>query len=97
MIGLIVGLSIIMWYIIDRFKEIWEEKTFGKYITIGVSAAMALVLSLGFELDLVFALGLFEHVTFYGMILSALVLMSGSSAVSEIITKLKSGEVKNEG
>ncbi|MEA5003910.1 MAG: hypothetical protein VB081_10470 [Christensenella sp.] len=96
MLGLIIGLSIIMWYVIDRFKELWEGHSFGKFITVGVSAVLAFGLSFGFGLDLVFAMDLFEVSSTGGIILTALVLMSGSSAVSEIIGRIKGGE-KAEG
>ena len=89
MLGLILALSIIMWYIIDRFKPLWNEKTWGKYVTIVISAIFAFGLSFGFNLDLVFGLGLVESISILGEILTGFALMSGSSAVSEIIQKIK--------
>lgn len=89
MLGLILALSVIMWYIIDRFKPMWSEKTWGKYVTIIVAAIFAFGLSFGFGLDLVFGLGLVESISFLGEILTGFALMSGSSAVSEIIEKVK--------
>lgn len=89
MLGLILALSTIMWYIIDRFKPLWAEKSWGKYVTIAVAAIFAFGLSFGFGLDLVFGLGLVESVTVLGEILTGLTLMAGSSAISEIIQKIK--------
>lgn len=92
MLGLIIGVSIIMWYVIDRFKVLWNSNQHGKYITVGVSALLAFGLAFSFGLDLVFAMGMFEASSTGGIMLTALVLMSGSSAVAEIIARVKGGE-----
>ena len=87
---LIIALSSVMWYVIQRGKdEIWGSLSFGKYITIAVSALFAFGLTFAFGLDLVFACGLFAEITVAGQILTGLVLMSGSSAVAEIIERIK--------
>lgn len=89
MLGLILSLSMIMWYIIDRFKPIWEGLTYGKYITIGISGIVgfALVFSLG--LDILVGLGLLASITIAGQIMTGFVLMAGSSAISEVISLIK--------
>ena len=92
MLTLIISLSIIMWYIIDRFKGMWETVKYGKYITIAVSAVFAFAMSFGFNLDIIFALGLVETGSEIGTVITALALMSGSSAVSEIIERVKGGK-----
>ena len=89
MLTLIIGLSMIMWYVIDRFKPLWTELSYGKYITIGLSAVFGFVLAFGFGLDLVNAVGLYDAVTPIGTAVTGCLLMSGSSAVSEVITKVK--------
>lgn len=89
MLTLIIGLSMIMWYVIDRFKPLWTELSYGKYITIGISAVFGFVLAFGFGLDLVNAIGLYNAATPLGMATTGFLLMSGSSAVSEVITKVK--------
>lgn len=89
MLTLIIAMSAIMWYLVDRFKPMWSKLSFGKYITIAVSALFAFGLTFAFGLDLVFACGLFAEMTVVGQILTALVLMSGSSAVAEIIERIK--------
>ena len=94
MITLIIAMSAIMWYLIDRFKPLWSELSFGKYITIVISALFAFGLTFAFELDLVFACGLFAEMTVAGQILTGLVLMSGSSAVAEIIERIKGTKVQ---
>ena len=89
MLTLIIAMSAIMWYLVDRFKPLWSELSFGKYITIVISALFAFGLTFAFGLDLVFACGLFAEITVAGQILTGLVLMSGSSAVAEIIERIK--------
>ena len=94
MITLIIAMSAIMWYLIDRFKPLWSELSFGKYITIVISALFAFGLTFAFGLDLVFACGLFAEMTVAGQVLTGLVLMSGSSAVAEIIERIKGTKVQ---
>ena len=86
MIAIILALSAIMWYIIDNLKDkIWGGKSYSSYITIGVSAVVAFGLALGYGLDIIYALGITEAMTIFGKILTALAMMSGSAAVSELI------------
>lgn len=92
MLTLIISLSIIMWYIIDRFKEMWEGTKYGKYITMAVSAVFAFAISFGFSVDIILALGLVQEGSVIGTVITALALMSGSSAVSEIIERVKGGK-----
>jgi hypothetical protein len=92
MLTLIISLSIIMWYIIDRFKEMWEGTKYGKYITMAVSAVFAFAISFGFGVDIILALGLVQEGSVIGTVITALALMSGSSAVSEIIERVKGGK-----
>lgn len=94
MLTLIIAMSAIMWYLVDRFKPLWSELSFGKYITIVISALFAFGLTFAFGLDLVFACGLFAEMTVAGQILTGLVLMSGSSAVAEIIERIKGTKVQ---
>ena len=89
---LIVALSAVLWYCIDRFKPLWENLTWGRYITMAVAAAGAFGLVFSFNLDLVAALNLITDITMAGKILTGLVLMSGSSAMSEIIAKIKNNQ-----
>ncbi len=91
MLELIIGLSMVMWYIIDRFKGLWTEKSFGKYITMAVSAVFGFGLAFGFGLDLIVGLGLVESITAIGQVLTGFALMGGSSAVAEIVGKIKGG------
>ena len=46
----------------------------------------------GFGVDIIFALGLVQEGSTIGTVITALALMSGSSAVSEIIERVKGGK-----
>ena len=88
-LALIIALSAVLWYCVDRFKPMWESVSWGKYITIAVAALGSFGLVFSFNLDIIAALGLVSEMTIAGNIITALVLMSGSSAISEIISKIK--------
>lgn len=89
MLSLILALSAVLWFLVDRFKPIWEGLSFGKYITLLVAGIGAFALVFSFNLDLILACGLVEVTTIAGKIITGLVLMSGSSAVAEIIERVK--------
>ena len=91
---LIMALSAVLWYIVDKFKSLWSEKSWGKYITMAVAAIGGFGLTFAFGLDLIYACGLVENLTLAGQILTGLVLMSGSSAVAEVIERIKGGQSK---
>lgn len=90
LLTLIIALSSVMWYLINRGqKELWGSLSYGKWITIGVAALFGFGLTFSFGLDIIFACGLTEQLTTAGQILTGFVLMSGASAVSEIIAAVK--------
>lgn len=90
MLKLILLASVLMWYIIDRFKPLWADVKNGKYITIAVSAVFAALLCFGLRLNLLDAFGASaEGPWWLGVVLTMLVLMSGSSAVAELLDKTK--------
>lgn len=94
MLQIIIAVSIVMWYIIDRFKPMWEDWKYGKYVTIAVSAVFAFALAFGYRLDIMTALGVapagaVAGNSVLGTVLTALTLMGGSSAVSELIARIK--------
>ena len=90
MITLILMMSVLMWYIIDRFKPLWAGAKYSKYITIAVAALFAAVLCFGLRLDLLAAFAVnVARPWWLGIVLTALVLMSGSSAAAEVIAKFK--------
>lgn len=89
MLFLVGALSIIIWYIIDRFKELWTELPYSKYITIGAAAILSFLVVFCFGIDILVAFGLFTEASIMGEILTALIFMSGSSAVSELVQLIK--------
>lgn len=89
MLSLILALSAVLWFLVDRFKPLWEGLSFGKYITLLVAGIGAFALVFSFNLDLILACGLVEATTIAGKIMTGLVLMSSSSAVAEIIERVK--------
>lgn len=90
LIALILALSAILWYLIERGKSsLWGDFSFGKWITIGCAAIGSFVLAFCFQLDILYACELVEAPTFVGIVLTALTLMSGSSGISEVMSFLK--------
>lgn len=88
-ISIILAFSGIMWYLIDRAKPLWAEVAWGKWVTIGVAAAAGFALAFGFNLDLIYTLGMTASASVGGTIITGFALMAGSSAVSEIIEKIQ--------
>lgn len=86
---LIITLSAIIWYCVDRFKPAWAQKSWGKYITTAVAGALGAAVVFGYGLDLICAIGIAPEVSLVGQILTVLSLMCGSSAISEIIARIK--------
>ena len=89
MLTLIIALSAVLWYVVDRFKSGWDALPYGKWITVIVAAIGSFGLVFSFGLDLIFACGLVDGVSMAGQILTGFVLMSGSSAISEVIARIK--------
>lgn len=89
MLSLILMLSAIMWYLVDRLKMSWTNLSWGKYITMAVSAIGAFLLVFSFELDILVAFGIVETVTIAGEVMTAIAIMSGSSGISELIGMIK--------
>lgn len=89
MLTLIIALSAVLWYIIDRAHPLWDALPYGKWITIGLAGVGSFCLVFSFRLDLIYACGLVESMSVAGQILTGFVLMSGSSAISEVIARIK--------
>ena len=89
MLEIIILVSIVMWYIIDRAKPMWENLTYGKWITVGLSAVIGFALAFFYNLDFMAAIGVSEGVTVMGNIMTGLLFMGGSSALSELIKRIK--------
>lgn len=89
MLGVILGLSVVIWYIVDRFKPWWEGAPGGKYITTGAAAVLGIIAVCTFNLDILVAAGVVPDVTAFGKICTVLLYMAGSSAIAEVIERIK--------
>lgn len=88
-IALILALSAIIWYIVDRFKPIWSDFSWGKYVTTAIAGALGAVVVFSYGLDVICAMGISSNISLAGQALTVLALMCGSSAISEIIARIK--------
>jgi hypothetical protein len=88
-IALILALSAIIWYVIDRVKVVWADVPYGKYITTAMAGVLGAAVVFGYNLDLVHAIGIVANISIVGQIITVLALMCGSSAISEIIARIK--------
>ena len=88
-IALILALSAVIWYVVDRFKPAWAEYSWGKYVTTAVAGILGAAVVFGYNLDLISAMGIAQEISLIGQILTVLSLMCGSSAISEIIARIK--------
>lgn len=88
-VALILALSAIIWYVIDRFKPIWSNKSWGKYITTAAAGVLGAAVVFGYNLDLICAIGIVNEISIIGKLITVLAFMCGSSAISEIITRIK--------
>ena len=88
-IALILALSAIIWYVIDRVKVAWADVPYGKYITTAVAGILGAAVVFGYNLDLIHALGIVDDFSIVGKIITVFAFMCGSSAISEIIARIK--------
>mgnify|MGYP006979127016 CR=1 FL=1 len=91
----IVAVSSVIWYVVDRIKQSYEGLSWGRWLTLGISAILSIASVFCFNLDVMAGLQITEANSIMGQILTVLVLMSGSSGVSEIIQRVR-GEKKAE-
>ena len=90
---LILTLSAIIWYVVDRLKPIWMGHDWSKYVTTAVAGALGALAIFGYDLDIIMALGLANQISLMGQIVTILGFMCGSSAISEIIARIKNKQV----
>lgn len=90
MMTLLFVLSTIIWFVIDRAKPLWASLSWGKYVTIALAAVLGAVVVFTYGIDILVALAVTSQVTVVGEILSTLIIMSGSSALSELLELIKS-------
>lgn len=92
----IVALSTMLWFVIDRFKGFWADLSWGWLLTTMIAAVGGAGLVFSYNLDIVHALGLASEPGFVGQIMTVIALMSGSSAVSEIIDGVGRNKIQGE-
>ena len=86
----IATFSAAIWYIIDRIKPLWANVSWGKWITIAVSAIFCGIGTGAFNLNIITELGFDTSLPVVAQhAITAIVLMSGSSCVNEILDKTK--------
>ena len=88
-ITLILALSAIIWYVIDRVKVVWADVPYGKYITTAMAGVLGAAVVFGYNLDLIHAMGIVDNFSIVGKIITVFAFMCGSSAISEIIARIK--------
>ena len=84
--------STVIWYIVDRVKKAEDSSpkaNWSKWATILCACILSTACVLCFNLDLISALNIVKENSLMGQILTILILMSGSSGVSEIISAIK--------
>lgn len=84
----IIAFSIVMWIFIDRIKNLWENCSKSSLITSLVALAVGMALAFGYQLDLLYELGMVTYHSIGGQICCGLALMGGSSCIAEIIEKI---------
>ena len=90
---LILTLSAIIWYVVDRLKPVWMGHDWSKYITTAAAGALGTLAVFGYNLDIIMALGLTSQISLMGKIITILGFMCGSSAISEIIARIKNKQI----
>ena len=88
-IALILALSAVIWYVIDRVKVAWADVPYGKYITPAMAGVLGAAVVFGYNLDLIYAMGIVDNFSIVGKIITVFAFMCGSSAISEIIARIK--------
>lgn len=85
----IIAFSGIVWYLIDRFKGMWQEHPHAALITTVVAGVLGALCTFAYGLDIVYSLNLSAAVTPVGQGLTVIAFMAGSSVVNEIIMGVK--------
>lgn len=88
----IIIFSVILWVFLDRAKKLWCECSWGKWVTTGVAAAVGLLISFGYDLDLLIAVAAADVASIGGRIFAGLAIAGGSSVINELLAKLNMGE-----
>ena len=65
-IALILTLSAIIWYVVDRCKPVWQGYSWSKYITSAVAGTLGAAVVFGYNLDLICAKGIVNEISIVG-------------------------------
>jgi len=84
----IMMFSMILWVFLDRAKKLWENVSWGKWVTTGVAAAAGLAMAFAYGMDLFAALGI-STASVGGKVFAGLAMAGGSSVINEVITGIK--------
>lgn len=90
----ILSFSLIIWILIDRFKQMWGGSKFKSYITSAIALLMGGAVAVVYQLDIIVALGLSDVASPLGIIFTALALMGGSSCIAEIMERISGQKAK---
>ena len=89
----IIVFSVIVWWVIDQIKRAYPA--FGipadwqKLVTIVMAIGMGAACAWGYQLDLLMELTITDAMSFGGQAFAAVAIAAGSSAVYELIEKIK--------
>ena len=86
---LVLIMSMVMWFIIEKFKPMWSNLPYGKYITTAVAAIAGFGLAFGVPLGILTSAGLVGIPAVIDNIITGFALMAGSSGVAELVGKIK--------
>jgi len=92
MLGILIACSTVVWYVVDRLNVVfdWKSKlSWGNWLSTIIVAALATIAAATYQLDLFVACEICADVTFFGCLMSVLVIAGGSSCLAEIIKKIK--------
>ena len=92
----IIVFAVVVWWIIDQIKRVYPvlkiPETWQKIVTIVLAVAMGAGCAWGYNLDLLLELNITDAVTFGGKAFAGVGIAAGSSAVFELVEKMKGGK-----
>jgi len=92
MLGILLACSTVVWFVVDRLNTVfdWKSKlSWGNWLSTIIVAALATIAVVTYQLDLFVSCDITETVTFFGCLMSVLVIAGGSSCIAEVIKKIK--------
>ena len=96
----IIVFAVVVWWIIDQVKRVYPvlkiPENWQKIVTIVLAVAMGAGCAWGYKLDLLLELAITDTVTFGGQVFAGVAIAAGSSAVFELVEKMKGGKAVEE-